>query len=110
LRLRAQDRVRHGVRESRDALLGAREAKERRAKEQEAREREAREREMERDVVPWLRALGCRAADARRAAEYCQDIPDASLGERLRIALRYLAPPHRTVPSPAGASHNGNGA
>ena len=41
----------------------------------------------DRDVVPWLRALGFSAAEARRAAERCEDIPDASLEERLRVAL-----------------------
>jgi 5-methylcytosine-specific restriction endonuclease McrA len=41
----------------------------------------------DRDVVPWLRALGFSAAEARRAAERCEDIPDASLEERVRVAL-----------------------
>ena len=40
------------------------------------------------EVVPWLRALGLRLDEARRAAEPCQAIPDASLEERLRCALR----------------------
>jgi hypothetical protein len=40
------------------------------------------------EVVPWLRVLGLRAEEARRAAEPCQAIPDASLEERLRCALR----------------------
>ena len=33
------------------------------------------------------RALGFSAAEARRAAERCADIPDASLEERMRVAL-----------------------
>ena len=41
----------------------------------------------DRDVVPWLRALGFSAAEARRAAERCESIPDASLEERVRVAL-----------------------
>jgi len=41
----------------------------------------------DRDVVPWLRALGFSAAEARGAAERCGQIPDASLEERLRVAL-----------------------
>ena len=41
----------------------------------------------EHDVVPWLRALGFSAAEARRAAALCADIPDASLEERVRRAL-----------------------
>jgi hypothetical protein len=40
-----------------------------------------------RDVVPWLRALGFSAAEARRAAERCEDIPNAPLEERVRVAL-----------------------
>jgi len=40
------------------------------------------------EVVPWLRALGLRVEEARRAAEPCQAIPDAPLEERLRCALR----------------------
>jgi hypothetical protein len=51
----------------------------------------------ERDVVPWLRALGFRADEARRAASACETIPDASLEERVRLALSCLGPPHRRV-------------
>jgi len=51
----------------------------------------------EQDVVPWLRALGFRTDEVRRAAAYCQSILDASLEERLRLALSFLAPPHRKV-------------
>jgi hypothetical protein len=53
----------------------------------------------DRDVVPWLRWLGVRPGDARRAAELCASIPDASLEERVRFALKHLAPPHRRVPA-----------
>jgi len=41
----------------------------------------------DRDVVPWLRQLGFSAAEVRRAAARCEDIPDASLEQRLRVAL-----------------------
>jgi hypothetical protein len=41
----------------------------------------------DRDVVPWLRALGFNAAEARRAAARCEDMPEASLEERVRVAL-----------------------
>jgi len=51
----------------------------------------------ERDVVPWLRALGFRADEARRAASVCETIPDATLEERVRLALSCLGPPHRRV-------------
>ena len=44
------------------------------------------------DVIPWLRALGFRLDDARRAAAHCVTIPDSSLEERVRRALAFLAP------------------
>jgi len=51
----------------------------------------------ERDVVPWLRALGFRADEARRGAARCESIPEATLEQRLRVALACLRPPHRRV-------------
>ena len=42
------------------------------------------------DVVPWLRSLGFRAPDARRAAEHCERIPHARLEERVRVAISFL--------------------
>src|SRR5262249_18373254 len=45
------------------------------------------------DVTPWLRELGVHANEARRMAEICEEtMPDASLEERLKRALSYLAP------------------
>ena len=46
----------------------------------------------ERDVVPWLRQLGYRADEARRAARFCESAPDAPLEERVRLALSYFRP------------------
>jgi hypothetical protein len=46
-----------------------------------------REEPDDQDVVPWLRALGFSAAEAQRAAERCEGMPDASLEQRLRVAL-----------------------
>ncbi len=47
----------------------------------------------EQDVTPWLRALGLKADEARRAAALCDEsIPDGSLEERVKFALRRLAP------------------
>jgi hypothetical protein len=43
-------------------------------------------------ATPWLRALGFRADQARRAAARCEAMPDASLEERVRFALSSLAP------------------
>ena len=44
----------------------------------------------ERDVIPWLRQLGFSAGEARRAAARCEDLPDASLERRVRVALTYF--------------------
>jgi hypothetical protein len=66
------------------------------------RERAEARASRERDVVPWLRALGIRADDARKAATHCESIPDASLEERVRLALRYCGPRGTTyVAAPA---------
>jgi hypothetical protein len=54
----------------------------------------AAEKAHERDVVPWLRRLGFRADECRHASEHCESIPDASLEERIRAALSFLAPGH----------------
>jgi hypothetical protein len=45
------------------------------------------EEDPDHSVVPWLRALGFSAAEARRAAERCEQMPGASLEERVRAAL-----------------------
>jgi hypothetical protein len=44
------------------------------------------------DVVSGLRNLGCRSDEARRAAEYAEGIPGATLDEKMRAALTYLRP------------------
>jgi hypothetical protein len=57
------------------------------------------------EVVPWLRALGLRADEARRAAAACEAIPGAPLEERVRHALRCSVRPSRganaRIPAPA---------
>jgi len=53
------------------------------------------------DVIPWLRALGVRPEEARRAAEHCASIPNAPLEERVRFALTFCGPRGaRKVPAP----------
>ena len=47
----------------------------------------AAKRGREEEVIPWLRSLGVRAEDARRAAASCEAIPDAPLEERVRHAF-----------------------
>ena len=60
---------------------------------EEARERAAANRreklakERAEEVIPWLRALGFRAEEARWRAERCEAIPDTSLEERVKRAL-----------------------
>jgi hypothetical protein len=64
----------------------------------EARTRAAvEEKARERDVVPWLRQLGFRVDESRRAAALCDSIPDASLEQRIKVALSYFHDPRRTV-------------
>ena len=55
------------------------------------------------DVVPWLRSLGFNAAEARHAAALCNDMPEeATLEQRVRLALSFLRPAARCVsPAPA---------
>ena len=54
--------------------------------------------------VPWLRGLGFRADEARAAAALCENIPDAPLEQRVRVALSYFRPRgariHRSVAGP----------
>ena len=67
----------------------------------------ARKRAAE-EVIPWLRGLGFRADEARRAAARCDSIPTAPLEERLRVALSCFAqapvPGFGWRPSPAGSA------
>ena len=57
----------------------------------EARARAAAQ-EQARDVMAGLRELGFRAQEARRAAEFSETLPDATLEERVRAALKFLCP------------------
>jgi len=72
-------------------------------------ERDAREHDAppvatetdERDVVPWLMALGFPVTEARRAAAYCERVrEDVALEDRVKAALRFLTPPHRLPKKP----------
>jgi hypothetical protein len=75
------------------------------ARSQAAAERsraEAAEQDPERSVVPWLRQLKIRPDDARRAAAYCERIPDAPLEQRVKMALGYLAVSRARVVKPVG--------
>ncbi|MBI5711300.1 MAG: hypothetical protein HZC42_13530, partial [Candidatus Eisenbacteria bacterium] len=87
----------------------AREAAAARARAEEVRTRAAAAAERARaaaaEVIPWLRRLGFRADEARRAATRCESVPDASLEERVRVALSCFAKAPqagaaRTLPAP----------
>jgi hypothetical protein len=58
------------------------------------------------DVTPWLRALGFTSQEARRGAELCADLGEATLEQRVRVALRGLAPhcEHRPAPVATNAT------
>jgi hypothetical protein len=45
-----------------------------------------------REVIPWLRRLGIRASEARDAAKLCTSMPNATLEERIRMALSHFSP------------------
>lgn len=53
-------------------------------------EAHARQSEQTEDVLAGLRSLGCRGEEARRAAELTQELSDAPLEERMRVALEFL--------------------
>jgi 5-methylcytosine-specific restriction endonuclease McrA len=55
------------------------------------------------EVMAPLRRLGFSAEEARRAAALCETIPEASLEQRVRRALRYFQPRCR-VPAPCDGS------
>jgi 5-methylcytosine-specific restriction endonuclease McrA len=44
------------------------------------------------ELVPWLRALGFTVHEARSGATACATNPDGSLEERMKLALKSLAP------------------
>jgi 5-methylcytosine-specific restriction endonuclease McrA len=68
-----------------EARLAAAEARARAAAKEQAA------REQIRDVVAGLLNLGCRADEARRAAEFARTLQDATLEERMRAALKFLS-------------------
>jgi 5-methylcytosine-specific restriction endonuclease McrA len=49
-----------------------------------------REEDPDRDVTPWLRSLGYRGEQLRRGEEFAAAIPNASIEERVRVALSGL--------------------
>jgi hypothetical protein len=49
-----------------------------------------RDEDPDRDVAPWLRALKCREDEIQRGRELCEAIPDATVEEKLKYALKGL--------------------
>jgi hypothetical protein len=66
-----------------------------RAESAAAREAAALRAQAAAEVIPWLRQLGFRADEARRAAARCEDIPNAPLEQRVKVALSCFAKPPR---------------
>lgn len=62
------------------------------------------ERADEQDVVPWLRGLGFSTTEARNAAAACEDIPDAPLDQRVRVALSCFRARGKRVARPAASN------
>jgi len=99
---RKREAAQRAAHETRARAAAAEETRSRAAAAEETRARAAAATEEARiraaaaaEVVPWLRAIGLRADEARRAAERCEAIPDAPLEERVRCALSGLARPAR---------------
>ena len=60
----------------------------------------------ERDVIPYLRALRYSTNELRRAAAYCETLPDVSPEDRVLAAIQYLGRTKRLGRRlPAGAHH-----
>jgi len=76
------------------------------SKRREATEAQAADDAMQRDVISALRTLGCRAEDARAIARRPEVRGATTLEERLRRALKLLAPPNarKLAPEPLAAS------
>ena len=59
----------------------------------------------DRDVIKCLRQLGFRAEEVRGAAALCENMPDASLEQRVRMALSYFRKrPGGSHPGPTSAA------
>lgn len=61
------------------------------------------------EIIPWLRALGFRADEARRAAEHGAGMSGAPLEERARKAIAFLAPASARRAVRAGGAMAGGG-
>jgi hypothetical protein len=87
-----------------EARLAAAKSRARTDAEERAAAKEQAAREQIRDVVAGLLNLGCRANEARRAAELSGTLQDATLEERMRAALKFLSRGSIQVSGSAGVS------
>jgi Holliday junction resolvasome RuvABC DNA-binding subunit len=90
-----REEARRARAEAREAAEAREEAKAQAAAGKARAEAVAAKQVQDNDVVPWLRQLGFRADQARRAAEFCATIPDVTLEGRVRAALKFLCPKAR---------------
>jgi 5-methylcytosine-specific restriction endonuclease McrA len=65
--------------------------------------RAAKARHAAEEVIPWLRTLGFRAEESKRAAARCETMPEAPLEERIRVSLQGFG--RRPQPCASSASH-----
>ena len=70
-----------------ERVYGAEFMKNKREAAAEARARKEKNDAMDRDIIAGLKTLGYKAADAKRAAESCRNMPGATLEERFRVAF-----------------------
>ena len=59
--------------------------------------RKRMEAKQSRDLLAGLRSLGCRAGEARRAAEFTETLQGATLEQRMRAALEFLGSRSRSL-------------
>jgi len=78
-------------RTARDARM-ARDTQQTREVQRQQEARQAQARAAADEVVPWLRALGLRADESRRAAALTETIAGAPIEERVRLALTCFGP------------------
>lgn len=90
MRLRCRAHNQHEAERAFGAGFMGRKRHEARLAAAEARARAAA-KEQGQDVLAGLRGLGCRAEEARRAAEFSEALHAATLEERMRAALKFLS-------------------
>jgi len=88
----AEARARAAAARAAAAEERARAAGGRREKAEAEAQAAAAERDPDRSVIPWLMQLCYRVNDAREAAASCENLPNATLEERIKAALRHVRP------------------